>query len=98
MIHRVLGIVLLVAVLSVVLASPASACAVCYGESDSAIAKGADLSILFMAILTYTLIVGGLVAFIVHMSRARRAAESAGGREESEGAVGPSSIGTSPAG
>lgn len=50
----------------------AAACPVCYGDSDSPFARGAELSILFMAIITYVMIVGGVVAFILLRRRARR--------------------------
>lgn len=54
---------------------PAAACPVCYGDTDSPMIRGAELSILFMAILTYALIFGGVALFIVLRRRARRLAQ-----------------------
>ncbi len=62
------------ALAAAVAAAPAFACPVCYGETDSPFAKAADLSVLFMMIVTYAVIVGGLVAFFVLRVRARRRA------------------------
>ncbi len=58
------------------LAAPAMGCPVCFGESDSPIAQGANLSILFMACLTYLTIGGGLAAVVVLRRRQLRRAET----------------------
>lgn len=65
---------ILVAFVAVAAAAPAFACPVCFGESDSPVARAADLSVLFMMIVTYAVIVGGLAAFFVLRFRARRKA------------------------
>ncbi len=56
-------------------ATHAFGCTVCFGESDDPIVKGAEASVLFMVIVTYTLLVGGVVTFILLRRRARRLAE-----------------------
>ncbi|NJL28045.1 MAG: hypothetical protein HC897_09155 [Thermoanaerobaculia bacterium] len=66
------GVVLLAACAAV----PVGACPVCYGDTDSPMIRGAELSILFMAILTYALIFGGVALFIVLRRRARRLAQA----------------------
>lgn len=57
-------------------ALPAAACPVCYGDTDSPMVEAAEASILFMAILTYALIFGGVALFIVLRRRARRLAHA----------------------
>jgi len=47
------------------------ACAVCFGDSDSDLARGARLSVLFLLALTYLVIGGGVAAFFYAGSRAR---------------------------
>lgn len=47
------------------------ACAVCFGDSDSDMARGARLSVLFLLALTYLVIGGGVAAFFYARSRAR---------------------------
>jgi len=47
------------------------ACGVCFGNSDSAMAHGARLSVLFLLVLTYLVIGGGVAAFFHARSRAR---------------------------
>ena len=56
------------------LAGSAAACPVCFGDSDAPIVKGAEMSVLFMGLLTYALILGGLAAFFVIRHRALRIA------------------------
>ena len=65
----------LVAVL-VVLAVPRSAfaCPVCFGQSDSPMASAANLSILFMLIVTVAMLTA-FAAFFIHLMRRARAAE-----------------------
>ena len=65
----------LVAVL-VVLAVPraAFACPVCFGQSDSPMASAANLSILFMLIVTVAMLTA-FAAFFIHLMRRARAAE-----------------------
>jgi hypothetical protein len=53
----------------VVFAGKVEACAVCWGgASDSAMIDGAKMSILFMAVLIYT-VLGGFIAGFVVISR-----------------------------
>lgn len=47
-------------------------CPVCYGDSDAPIMKGAEMSVIFMAITTYVLIGGGVAMFIMLRRRALR--------------------------
>ena len=47
------------------------ACAVCFGDSDSAMAHGARLSVLFLLALTYLVIGGGVAGFFYAGWRAR---------------------------
>jgi len=52
-----------------VFAGKAQACAVCWGgASDSAMIDGAKMSILFMAVLIYT-VLGGVIAGVVVIGR-----------------------------
>lgn len=60
------------AVLAALAAVPAWACAVCFGETDSPMARGAEFSILFMLVVTYVVIGGGVAAFLALRIRARR--------------------------
>ena len=53
-------------------AAEAFACPVCYGQSDSPVIEATGLSIVFMAILTYGLILGGVALFFVLRRRVRR--------------------------
>ena len=53
-------------------AASAFACPVCYGESNDPIVKGAQASMLFMAVLTYLLLGTGVVSFLLLRRRARR--------------------------
>lgn len=53
-------------------ALPSLACAVCFGDTDSPMAGAVNMSILFMIVVTYFVIGGGLVAFFVLRFRARR--------------------------
>lgn len=48
------------------------ACAVCFGNSDDPIVQGVEMSVLFMIVLTYLLIMGGAVAFFVLRHRSRQ--------------------------
>lgn len=57
-------------------AAPAAACPVCYGDTDSPMVEAAGLSIVFMAIFTYTLIFSGVALFLVLRRRARRLAQA----------------------
>ncbi len=59
-------------------ATESIACPVCYGESDSPMVKGAELSILFMAVLTYCMIIGGVFVFFFLRRRARRLEKQTG--------------------
>lgn len=55
-----------------VVAPPASACTVCFGNSDSPIVQGVEVSVLFMVGVTYFLLVGGVVTFLLLRRRALR--------------------------
>ena len=58
-------------------AGNALGCTVCFGESDHPIVKGAEASVLFMVIVTYTLLGGGVASVILLRRRAKRLAEQA---------------------
>lgn len=47
------------------------ACAVCFGDSDSDMARGARLAVLFLLALTYLVMGGGVAAFFYARRRAR---------------------------
>jgi hypothetical protein len=47
------------------------ACSVCFGDTDSDMARAARLSVLFLLALTYLVIGGGVAAFFHARSRAR---------------------------
>ncbi|MDH3254030.1 MAG: hypothetical protein OEM62_03485 [Acidobacteriota bacterium] len=81
--RRIAGIGLL-ALLA--LAEQAHACAVCWGgASDSSMIDGAKMSILFMAVLIYTVLGGFIAGFVVIGRRARSvAAAGAAGHTEEE--------------
>lgn len=64
-------ILILFTLLALSMAGSAWGCPVCYGDSDAPIMKGAEMSILFMAVTTYGLIGGGVGMFIVLRRRAR---------------------------
>ena len=60
----------------VALAGKAEACAVCWGgASDSAMVDGAKMSILFMAVLIYTVLGGFIAGFVVINRRAQNEKE-----------------------
>lgn len=52
------------------LAAPAFACPVCYGEAEGAVIDGAKLSVLFLGALVYLLIGGGVALAVVAHRRA----------------------------
>lgn len=62
-------------------APSSDACTVCFGKSDSAIVDGVQTSVLFMIGVTYFLLVGGVVTFLLLRRRAlqqeQRQADSA---------------------
>lgn len=61
----------------------AHGCTVCYGESESAIILGAQQATFLMVGITYLLLGGGVVTFVVLRRRAGRRAP----RVEEEGAL-----------
>jgi len=60
------------------------ACAVCFGDSDSDMARGARLSVLFLLALTYLVMGGGVAAFFYARRRAK-----AGNRRAAIGSLDP---------
>jgi len=66
-------------------AGKASACAVCWGDPESPLVRGAEAAILFMGAVTYLLIGGGVALFVVARRRARRG--RAAGEPSWEGGV-----------
>lgn len=70
---KTLSPLLAAALLLLLLAAPhASACPVCYGETESGFLDGARLSVIFMGALTYLLIGGGLGVFLALRRRVQR--------------------------
>lgn len=67
----------LAAVAGMFWAAPSFACPVCFGDSDSPMAQAANLSILFMMIVTYAVILGGLATVFVLRMKARKKALAA---------------------
>ncbi len=47
------------------------ACGVCFGNSDSDMAHGVRLSVLFLLVLTYLVMGGGVAAFFYSRNRAK---------------------------
>ena len=64
------------------------ACAVCFGNTDSDMAHGVRLSVLFLLALTYLVMGGGVAAFFYARSRAKAGARLARiGSPDSEGSA-----------
>ena len=73
--RRMAGRLMAAVALVLVAAGPVQACGVCFGDPDSRMTKGAAAGVLFMVILTYTLLLGlgGMTAFwTVRARRLRR--------------------------
>ena len=68
--RRIVWLVLILAML--VPASASFACPVCFGEVDHPVIDGLQASIIFMVAVTYTVILGVVVAVILLGRRARR--------------------------
>lgn len=66
----------LCSVLFLLWATPAGACAVCYGDSDSQMVQGLEASVLFMVGVTYFVILGGVATFVLLRRRARGLGEA----------------------
>ncbi len=72
---RALMLSVFLVVALVVSASQAFGCPVCYGESDDQIIRGAELSVLFMVGITYTILMGGgALSFFLYRRRVRLSA------------------------
>ncbi len=54
------------------------ACEVCYGAADSPIIDGMNMSIIFMLVLTYILIIGIAVCFFMMRRRSLQALQTEG--------------------
>jgi hypothetical protein len=59
----------------------ASACAVCFGASDSPWAKALSWGIIVLLVVVLT-VLGGIVAFFMHMAKRSRMVQSAANQEE----------------
>ena len=66
---RISAIALLIAFLQV---AATWACSVCYGGAESPVIRGAEMSILFMMVLTYLTIGGGIIGFLFLLRRRRK--------------------------
>ncbi len=64
------------AVGALLLPRPLEACATCFGRSDSALAQGLNMGILFL-LGVLLVVLGGLVAFFVYLARRAAAFEAA---------------------
>ena len=72
-VHPVAVVVLLL-LAALVWPSAATACAVCYGDNGgSGFVRGARWATVLMVGVTYTLIAGGVVLFVIHRRRGQRA-------------------------
>ncbi len=60
-------------------ADSAAACTVCYGDSEAAVIRGAEQATLLLVGVTYLVLGGGGVAFVVLRQRARRSATAGAG-------------------
>lgn len=60
-----------VAVLWTVLPDRLWACSVCFGSVEGPLVDGLNLSVIFMLLLTYT-VIGGFVGFFVYLRRRER--------------------------
>ncbi|MSR43059.1 MAG: hypothetical protein EXS29_05430 [Pedosphaera sp.] len=60
--------ILFVTALGAVFAPAASACAACFGKSDSRLADGMNAGI-FALLLVVVLVLGGIAAFFIHLAR-----------------------------
>ncbi len=73
---KTLGRVALAWLTFVLLQGPALwACSVCYGAAESPIIKGAEMSILFMMLVTYTTLGGGIIGFLLLLRKRRKVLE-----------------------
>ena len=64
----------LFAVFALAVAAPVFGCPVCFGDSDAPIVKGIEMSVLFMVIVTYGVILTGMTFAFLSYRRARRLA------------------------
>lgn len=64
--------VVMVATVVLLVAPDAFACPVCYGEASGSIIDGAKLSVIFLGVLVYLLIGGGLGVFFLLRRRVRK--------------------------
>lgn len=69
------ALVVLAVVLGTWIPAVASACPVCYGEAEGGVIDGARLAIVFMAVLVYALIGGGIGMVFALRRRAQRLQE-----------------------
>ncbi len=58
--------------LAAAIAGTSLACAVCFGQSDAPVVKGMELSVLFMVLVTYGVIGGGVATAIILRRKQRR--------------------------
>jgi hypothetical protein len=52
------------------LPATARACAVCYGRAEAPVLEGTRLSVVFLLVLTYLLLGGGVAGFLLRRRRA----------------------------
>lgn len=69
---RRVGIAMVAVVVASWLPVMASACPVCYGEAEGGVIDGARMAIVFMAVLVYALIGGGIALVFALRRRAQR--------------------------
>ena len=59
-------------VMALALGQASYACSVCYGAAESPVIRGAELSILFMIVVTYLTVGGGIIGFLLLLRRRRK--------------------------
>lgn len=64
-----------------ILPRTASACAVCFGDPDSPLAKGLSWGVLSL-LAVVLLVLGGIAAFFVHMAKRARMSQITAPQEE----------------
>lgn len=55
-----------------VMGQAAWACSVCYGAAESPVIRGAEMSILFMIVVTYLTVGGGIIGFLLLLRQRRK--------------------------
>ncbi len=62
-------------VMAIALGQASWACSVCYGAAESPVIRGAEMSILFMIVVTYLTVGGGIIGFLLLLRHRRKVLE-----------------------